>query len=297
MKNQCSNYLLYYIIVNNKYLMNKLIKICSNFFNDKNLTDELIDICCKYKNITKSEMKQINFKIYTKNNFLNINKYCLVAMYQCCRNNNLLGPKYFVKRYGITKDEIMIYGSTCLHVVCLYQRLSFIKYLINTYNLMKNDFMNIDKHNNNCLHLFFTYNNINKLRYKIFVYIFNKYNFTKNELMIKNNSQYTCLHFLFSHYGTHKLHYKICVYILNKYNFTKNGVLVKNNSGSDLLSFCCVGKQYKLLKYLIIKHKFTENDLKYLKQFNSDIKINKILLINNLLIIKKYNKIFDLIYK
>ena len=29
------------------------------------------------------------------------------AFYHCCINNNLLGPKYFVKRDGITKDEII----------------------------------------------------------------------------------------------------------------------------------------------------------------------------------------------
>ena len=70
--------------------------------------DELNKICAIYKNITKYGMKNLDLKIYTKNDFLNFSMYDISALFICCINNNLLGPKYFVKRYSITKDEIMI---------------------------------------------------------------------------------------------------------------------------------------------------------------------------------------------
>ena len=218
--------------------------------------DELIEICRKYKNIDKKEMKNINLKIYTKNNFLN-NKSCLLL---CCTNNNILGPKYFVKRFSITKDEIMIpdkYGPAFIYYAYLSSQLLVIKYLINIYNLTKNDFMKINVNNNNCLHYLFAHN------YKTI------------------------------------LRHKICLYLFNKYNFTMGDVLTKNKYGSDLLCLCCHNEHYISLKYLIIKYKFTVNDLKYLEKFNYSAKVKKILLINNLLncINYNYNKIFDLIYK
>ena len=216
--------------------------------------DELIKLCDKYKNVTKCEMKNLNLKIYTKNDFLNFSIYDISALFNCCLNNNLLIIKYFVKRYGITKDEIMIcnkWNETCLHIACLYNQLLVIKYLINTYNLTKNDFMKKNVNNSNCLHYLFSYNE----------------------------------------------NYKICLYIFNKYDFTTDDVLAVNNKG-DLLYLCCMYRLYKSLKYLVSKYKFTENNLKRLETFSSNIKIKKILSINNLLNSKyNYNKMFNLIYK
>ena len=225
--------------------------------------DELIKICAKYNNVTKNEMKNINLNIYTKNDFLNFNIYNISALFYCCINNNKLIIKYFIKRLyvteiGIVKDKIMNpdkYGDTCLNYAFLNKHLSATKYLINTYNLTKNDLMKINR----------------------------------------NNS----LHYLFTHNSTEKIHYKICFYMFNKYNFIKNDVLAKNEWDNDLLSLCCLYKSHKSLKYLIIKYKFTKNNLKRLEKFNYGAKVKKILLINNLLIVKKYNykKMFDLIYK
>ena len=197
--------------------MNKLIEICSKFFNDKNLTDELYNICSKYKNITKSEMKQINLKIYTKNNFLNFNKYYSRAIDRCCENNNLLIIKYFVKRCGITKNEIMI--DNCLGFAYLYKHLSLIKYLTNTYNLMKNDFMKTDKHNNNSLHYILSSNGTDK----ICLYIFNKYKFTKSDMLVKNNYNndflsLCCLYRL----------YKLLKFFIIKYKFTEKDLKYLN---------------------------------------------------------------------
>ena len=121
---------------------------------------QLIKICNKYRNVTKNEMKNINLKIYTKNDFLNHNKYLGHALHECCTNNNILILKYFIKRFSLTKDEIMIpdvSGTNCLHNARINSRLSLIKYLINTYNLTKNDFMKIGRANNNCLHYLFSY--------------------------------------------------------------------------------------------------------------------------------------------
>ena len=147
----------------NKYKMNKLITPCYKY-----KMDEFIEICSEYKNVTKYEMKNLN--IYAKNDFLNFNEYNTSALFNCCLNNNLLGPKYFVKRHGITKDEIMIcneQNETCLHFVCHNKQLSATKYLINTYNLTKNDFMKKNIFKNNCLHFFFHIKKIIK-----YVYIF-----------------------------------------------------------------------------------------------------------------------------
>ena len=66
--------------------------------------NKLIQICYTYKNITKNEIKNINLKKYTKNNFLNFNIYYKSALFYCCTNNNKLIIKYFIERYGITKD-------------------------------------------------------------------------------------------------------------------------------------------------------------------------------------------------
>ena len=210
--------------------MNKLIEICSKFFNDKNLTDELYNICSKYKNITKSEMKQINLKIYTKNNFLNFNKYYSRAIDRCCENNNLLIIKYFVKRCGITKNEIMI--DNCLGFACLYKHLPLIKYLTNTYNLMKNNFMKTDKHNNNCWHYIFLYNGADKLCYKINLYMCNKYNFTKNDILVKNkwNEDLLSLCCLYGYYKSLKflvIKYKFTESNLKYLNFFKNYIKIK----------------------------------------------------------------------
>ena len=51
-------------------------------------------------------MKNLNLNIYTKNDFLNFNKYNRHAHHYCCLNNNLLKIKCFVKRYCVTKYEI-----------------------------------------------------------------------------------------------------------------------------------------------------------------------------------------------
>ena len=93
------------------------------------------------------------------------------------------------------------------------------------------------------------------------------------------------------------MQHKICSYIFNKYNFTASDILAKNGYGEDLLLLCCCYMSYVSLKYVIIKYKFTHNDLKHLEVYNYRAKTNKILFINNLLNCKKYNKIFDLIYK
>ena len=116
--------------------------------------NKLIKLCTKYNNVTKYEMKNINLKIYTKNDFLNFSIYNMSAFYHCCLNNNLLGPKYFVKRYGVTKYEIMIcnkWNETYLRWACLNKQLLATKYLINTYNLTKNDFIKINIINSNYL--------------------------------------------------------------------------------------------------------------------------------------------------
>ena len=222
--------------------------------------DELIEICHRYKKITKNEMKKLNLKIYTKNDFFYFNYHDTSALQCCCMNNNLLVLKYFVKRFSITKDEIINpdkYGRIGFYSAFSFKHLSVIKYFINTFNLTKNDLIKFDYWGNNCL------NDLLALRY-----------------------------------NTKVLH-KICLYIFNKYNFTKNDILAKNLYGNDLLQLCCLNEHYKLLKYLIIKYKFTENNLKYLNSFNNDIKIKKILLITNLLNCNKYNynKLFNLIYK
>ena len=239
--------------------------------------DELADICTRYYNINKNEIKNLNLKIYTKDDFLNLNKYGKAALHYCCKYNKILGPKYFVKRYGVTKDEIMIrdiYNENCLHKALLNKQLLLIKYLINTYNLTKNNFIKIDASNNNYLYYLFSSGGTNKMCNKICL-----------------------LHILFSSGGTNKMCNKICLYIFNKFSFTKNDILAKNIFNKSLLSSCCQHKCCKLLKYLIKKYKFTKNDLKHLNKFNSDVKINKILLINDLLNSKyNYSKIFDFIY-
>ena len=216
--------------------------------------DELNKICSEYKNITKNKMKNLNLKIYTKNNFLNFNEYNKSAFHHCCFNNNLLGPKYFIKRFSVTEYEIMKsnkYDTTCLHYAFANKQLLLIKYLSNTYNLIKNDFMKKNFFNNNCLHYLFSYNE----NYKIFLYIFNKYNFTTDDVLAEDNHD-------------------------------------------NLLFRCCSNKLYKSLKYLVSKYKFTKNNLKCLEEYSSNIKIKKILSINNLLNSKyNYKKIFYLIYK
>ena len=53
-------------------------------------------------------MKNLNLNIYTKKDFLTSDENNISSLLYCCRYNNLLGPNYFVKRYGIIKDEIMI---------------------------------------------------------------------------------------------------------------------------------------------------------------------------------------------
>ena len=116
----------------------------------------------------------------------------------------------------------------------------------------------------------------------------------KNDFLKKNIYNYNSLHYLFSY----KENYKMCLYIFNKYDFTTADVLAENNNG-NLLSYCCLNRYYKSLKYLVSKYKITENNLKHLEKFSSLAKIKKILLINNLLNVNKYNynKMFDLIYK
>ena len=127
-------------------------------------------------------MKNINLKIYTKNDFLNSNEHNISALRLCSINNNILGPKYFVKRFNIIKDEIInpdINDYIGCHAAFLCRQLSLIKYFINTFNLIKNDLMKFNYGGSNSLnYLFASYYNTNAL-HKICLYIFNKYNFTK----------------------------------------------------------------------------------------------------------------------
>ena len=190
--------------------------------------DELIEICSRYKNVSKTEMKKLNLKIYTKNDFLNFNKHSFSALQYCCINNNLLVLKYFVKRFSITKDEIINpdkYGCISFYYAFSYRHLSVIKYFTNTFNLTKNDLMKLDYWGNSC------FNNLLALRYntkvlhKICLYIFNKYNFTKNDICYGNDLLSLCCF--------NKL-YKLLKYLIIKYKFTESDLKYLNRFNNDI---------------------------------------------------------------
>ena len=190
--------------------------------------NKLIEICKKYNNVSKNEMKKLNLKKYTKNDFLNFNKHNNQALHHCCKNNNLLGPKYFVKRFSITKDEIMN-PDKCYHVHFYYafscKHLSLIEYLINTFNLTKNDLMKLDYWGSSCLNYLFTSHYNTKFLHKICLYIFNKYNFTKNDICYGNDLLSLCCF--------NKL-YKLLKYLIIKYKFTESDLKYLNRFNNDI---------------------------------------------------------------
>ena len=116
-------------------------------------------------------------------------------------------------------------NNTCLHYVFLNAHLSIIKYLINTYDLIQNDFMKINIYHKNCLHILFEYYDENKFHHKMCIYIFNKYNFTKNDVLTKNkwHNDYISSCCIFNNYNSLK-------YLIIKYKFTINDLILNNNN-------------------------------------------------------------------
>ena len=106
------------------------------------------------------------------------------------------------------------WNETYLHNACLSKQLSTIKYLTNTYNLTKNDFMKKDVRDSNCLHFLFLYIK----NYKICLYIFNKYDFTTDDVLAEDNHDN-----LLSLCCRNKF-YKSLKYLVSKYKFTKNNL-------------------------------------------------------------------------